>query len=84
MVIKDLAISYKHKDWVDDERLTYYENAHCIKSSANLHVINVNISYFNKAIEFPNYADSVKLHYLTIDDRARLKIRTMRQTGIVI
>lgn len=73
MVIKDLAISYKHKDWVDDERLTYYENAHCIKSSANLHVINVNISYFNKAIEFPNYADSVKLHYLTIDDRARLK-----------
>ena len=73
MVIKDLAISYKHKDWVDDERLTYYENAHCIKSSANLHVINVNINYFNKAIEFPNYADSVKLHYLTIDDRARLK-----------
>lgn len=73
MVIKDLAISYKHKDWVDDERLTYYENAHCIKSSANLHVMNVNISYFNKAIEFPNYADSVKLHYLTIDDRARLK-----------
>ena len=73
MVIKDLAISYKHKDWVDDERLTYYENAHCIKSSANLHVINVNINYFNKAIEFPNYADSVKLHNLKIDDRARLK-----------
>lgn len=73
MQIKDLDIRYKYSDWQETEYLEYYPNAHAIVSDGYINIENVFISYFNKIIVFPVYADNVRLYNIRADDRARLK-----------
>ncbi len=73
MQIKDLDIRYKYSGWQETEYLEYYPNAHAIVSDGYINIENVFISYFNKIIVFPVYADNVRLYNIRADDRARLK-----------